>query len=448
MGVDNMPKIVVFGAGLVAKPMVQYLLEQPGFEVKVASRTVSKAENIIEGYENGSAVQFDITQPNSEDKFNELIQESDLAVSLLPYIYHVQVANACINHGKNMVTTSYVSDAMQELDAQARDAGIIILNEVGLDPGIDHMSAMRVIHRVQDTGGKITSFFSYCGGLPAPDANTNPWGYKFSWSPRGVVLAARNSAEYQKDGEKVVVPSEELFAHYWKINIEGLGEFEAYPNRDSMPYIEKYGIQEARGMYRGTLRYNGWCDTWKKIVDLGFLDETERPELKEMTFQQMMRGIIGAGDEDEIKSALAKHLDIAVDSEPIKRYEWLGLLGDDPVPADPPNYLDVLANKLLEKLQYTPGERDMVILHHEFGAEYPNKEEKITSTLIDFGIPNGDSSMARTVGLPCAIAVKMVAEGKISVKGVHIPILPEIYEPILDELETKDIVFKEKLLND
>ena len=247
-----------------------------------------------------------------------------------------------------------------------------------------------------------------------------------------------------------VVPSEELFAHYWKINIETLGEFEAYPNRDSLPYIDKYGIQTADSMYRGTLRNLGWCDTMKKIVDLGFLDETERPELKGKTFQALMGGMIDAGEGDELKSALATHLGLDTESEPLKRFEWLGLLSDDPVPAEPPNYLDVLANKLLEKLQYTPGERDMVVLHHEFGAVYTddNREEKLTSTLIDFGIPNGDTSMARTVGLPCAIGVKMVADGKITVKGVHIPILADIYEPILNELEAKGIVFQEKIVSE
>lgn len=445
-----MANILVFGAGLVAKPLVQYLLEQPNYNVKVATRTVSKAEKMIEGYSNGTAEQFDITKPDSDGKLDELIKAADLAVSLLPYIYHVKVAKACIAHGKNMVTTSYVSDAMQELDAQAKDADIIILNEVGLDPGIDHMSAMRIIHRIQNAGGQVKSFYSYCGGLPAPEANTNPWGYKFSWSPRGVVLAARNSAQYLKDGENVVVPSEELFAHFWKINIETLGEFEAYPNRDSLPYIDKYGIQTADSMYRGTLRNLGWCDTMKKIVDLGFLDEAERPELKGQTFQDLMRGMIGTGEGEELKSALAKHLGLDVESEPLKRFEWLGLLSGDTVPAEPPNYLDVLANKLLEKLQYTPGERDMVVLHHEFGAVYPddNRAEKLTSTLIDFGIPNGDTSMARTVGLPCAIGVKMVADGIITVKGVHIPILADIYEPILNELEAKGIVFQEKMISD
>ncbi len=443
-----MPNIVVFGAGLVAKPLVQYLLEQPDYNVKVATRTVSKAEKMIDGRSNGTALQFDITKPDAGSQLDELIKDTDLAVSLLPYIYHVKVAKACIDHGRNMVTTSYVSEAMQELDAKAKAADIIILNEVGLDPGIDHMSAMRIIHRIQAAGGKVDSFYSYCGGLPAPDANTNYWGYKFSWSPRGVVLAARNSAQYLKEGEKVVVPSEELFTHYWQINIEGLGEFEAYPNRDSLPYLEKYGIQESQSMYRGTLRNLGWCVTMKKIVDLGFLDETERPELIGQTFQQLMRSMIGAVEAEELIPALAKHLNIDEDSEPIKRFEWLGLLSDDPVPAEPPNYLDVLANKLLEKLQYSPGERDMVILHHEFSAVYPDEKEKITSTLIDFGIPNGDSSMARTVGLPCAIGAKMVADGKITVKGVHIPILPEIYEPILNELESKNIVFKEKLITD
>jgi saccharopine dehydrogenase (NADP+, L-glutamate forming)/spermidine synthase len=334
---------------------------------------------------------------------------------------------------------------MKELDGAAREAGIAILNEIGVDPGIDHMSAMKIIHGVENRGGHIVSFRSYCGGLPAPEANTNPFGYKFSWSPRGVVLAGKNNGRYLEDGKEVSVPSRDLFAHTWTIEIEGLGELVAYPNRDSIPYIETYGLTDTKTMYRGTLRNPGWCETWKKFVDLGLLDDNERSGLSGQTFAQFMETFI-AHPTGNLKTDLAKQLDISKDSEIMGRFEWLGLLSDDPLPVESGSPLDVLAAKLLEKMPYDEGERDMIVLHHEFIAEYPElpAKELITSTLVDYGIPNGDSAMARTVSLPAAVAAKMILHNEIKSTGVHIPVVPEIYEPVLKELEGLGISFKER----
>jgi saccharopine dehydrogenase (NADP+, L-glutamate forming)/spermidine synthase len=344
-----------------------------------------------------------------------------------------------------MVTTSYVSEAMRKLDQKAKDAGILILNEIGLDPGIDHMSAMKIIHEVQNEGGRIASFYSYCGGLPAPEANTNPWGYKFSWSPRGVVLAGKNSARYLKDKKEVNVPSQDLFAHFWEMNIEGLPELEAYPNRDSVPYIELYGISDADSMYRGTLRYPGWCQTMKKIVELGFLDDKELDVVR-LSYADFLRRLIKKEKGTDLRRDLATYLKIEENSEPIKRFTWLGLLSDERLPYEKSSPLDIFANRLLEKLQYEEGERDMIVLHHEFIAEYPKdkKKEKITSTLIDFGIPHGDSAMSRTVGLPAAIGATLILQEKIKATGVFIPVSPSIYEPTLNELEKQGIICKEK----
>ncbi|UCB52846.1 MAG: saccharopine dehydrogenase NADP-binding domain-containing protein, partial [Candidatus Zixiibacteriota bacterium] len=421
-----MKKVLVLGAGLVSKPLVQYLLDQPDFHVTVASRTVSKAEKLVGDHTRGKALPLNVTDT---DELRNLISDADLAISLVPYAHHVTVASLCIELKKQMVTTSYVSAAMQELDQKAKDAGVLILNEIGLDPGIDHMSAMRIIHDVQNRGGRIASFFSYCGGLPAPEANTNPWGYKFSWSPRGVVLAGKNPGRYLKDKKEVKVASEDLFAHFWPMNIEGVPPLEAYPNRDSIPYIQLYGISDADSMYRGTLRYPGWCQTLKKVVDLGLLDETGQ-DVKGLSYADLLWKLMKGEKGDDLKKKLAEHLEIGQDSEPVKRFEWLGLLGDDVIPAEKSSPLDVFANRLLEKLKYEEGERDMIVLHHEFMADFPgNKREKITSTLIDYGIPRGDSSMSRTVGLPAAIGAALILNGKIKETGVHIPVNPTIYEP-------------------
>ena len=256
-------------------------------------------------------------------------------------------------------------------------------------------------------------------------------------------MAGKNAGRYLKDKKEVNVPSEDLFAHFWEMNIEGLPKLEAYPNRDSVPYIKLYGISGADSMYRGTLRYPGWCQTMKKVVELGFLDEREQ-DVKGLSYADFLRKLIRKKKTTELKKDLATYLKIDENSEPVKRVEWLGLLSDEPLPYEKSSPLDILANRLLEKLQYEEGERDMIVLHHEFVAEYPKKKEKITSTLIDFGIPRGDSSMSRTVGLPAAIGASLILQERIKATGVHIPVNPSIYEPTLKELEKQGIICKEK----
>jgi len=433
-----MKKVLVLGAGMVAGAHVRYLLNQPDLHVTVASRTLSKAQEIIQGHPKGAALQL-----NSDDAvaMERLISQADLAVSLLPYAYHPVVARYCVKHRVHMVTTSYVKEAMAALDRDARAAGVILLNEIGVDPGIDHMTAMRVIHKVQAAGGEITSFTSWCGGLPAPEANTSPLGYKFSWSPRGVLLASKNSAHYLRDGQDVIVPGPELFDHRWTVPIEVEGQvvdFEGYPNRDSLPYMQTYGITTARSMFRGTLRNVGWCDTLSKLIELGWLDETPRDDLAGLTFAQFTARLIGVTGE-RLQADLAGRLQIAEDSPVLRNLVWLGLLSNEPLPLPRGAAIDLLTARMLTTMSYAPGERDMLLMQHQFRAAYRDRQEKIVSTLVDFGIPHGDSSMARTVGLPAAIGVRLILEGKLDLPGVQIPVLPAIYEPVLAELEALGI---------
>ncbi len=433
-----MNNVLVFGAGLVAEPLVKYLLENR-IRVTVASRTLRKAERLVENNSNGVAREFNIEKDNPVP----LIKDADLIVSLLPYIYHTEVAEICIEHKKDMVTTSYVGEKMGSLDRKAKEANVIILNEVGLDPGIDHMSAMEIINRVKAEGGKVVGFHSYCGGLPAPDYNKNPWGYKFSWSPKGVVLAGKNNARYLSDGKEVRVPNNELFKHHWTLEIEELGEFEAYPNRDSISYIQKYGLEDIKTMYRGTLRNIGWCDTWYCIGKLGLLIDEER-DVKGMTYGEFISSLIGIKETNSLKKALADFLHIDENSDVIYRFDWLGLLGDDIIPQKRISPIDILSNRLNAKLQYKENERDMIVLRNEFEVEYKSHKEKILSTLVDYGIPGGFSSMSRTVGLPAAISSKLILDDRIDVKGVHIPVIESIYKPVLEELKKEGIKFEEK----
>jgi len=342
-----------------------------------------------------------------------------------------------------MVTTSYVSASMKELDREARDGGIIILNECGLDPGIDHMSAMRIIHDVQGRGGRITSFSSCCGALPAHGSNTNPMGYKFSWAPRGVVMAGMNPARFLQNGKTVNIPGPELFDHYELKTVPGVGVFENYPNRDSLPYADIYGIQDSDTVYRGTFRFTGWCETVKRIVELGYLDETVRGEIKGKSYLELLRGLIGGSG--EIAEDLADHLSLPRNAAIIKRLLWLGLASDERIPDIDNTYLDVVASRMLKMMPMEEGDVDMCILFHEFKAEFPEGGvEYVTSTLADHGIPGGDTAIARTVALPAAIAARMILEGEIGEKGVHIPVLSDIYVPILNELERFGIRFTEK----
>jgi saccharopine dehydrogenase-like NADP-dependent oxidoreductase len=429
-----MKRVLVLGAGLVSRPLVHYLTGREELAVTVASRTVSKAEALVEGRERGQAVALNVKDVAALER---LIAESDIAVSLLPATEHAKVARLCLKHKKHMATTSYLSPEMQALDGDARAAGLTFINECGVDPGIDHMSAMRIIHQAEDSGGKVVSFRSYCGGLPAPEANTNPIGYKFSWAPRGVLVAATNPGRYLADGRVVQVPGDELFAKPELVEVPDGGEFEGYPNRDSLPYRELYGLKDVKTMFRGTLRNLGHCKAWYPWVKLGLFDETPRRDLAGLTYEKLMLSFTGAGG--DARQALARKLGLPEDHPAIAKLAWLGMFEDEPVPITEGGNVDIMAARMLERCAYEPGERDMIVLQHEFEIERDDATERVFSTLIDYGIQNGDSAMARTVSLPVAIATRLILAGEVAERGVIAPIQPGAYNPILDELETLGI---------
>lgn len=435
-----MAHVTVLGAGLVAGPVVRHILESSQHTVSVAARSVDRARALVNGHPRGSVVAFDIEDAAALDA---LVAKSDVVVSMLPWLHHLPVAQRCLAHGRHLVTTSYVQPAMRALDGEAKARGVILLNELGLDPGIDHMSAMRVIHGVRAKGGRVTSFRSYCGGLPAPEANNNPFGYKFSWSPRGVVLAARNAAKYRKDGVEVVIPGPELFASPELVDVPGAGRFEGYPNRDSTSYIKVYDLEGVQTMFRGTLRNLGHCYTWKAMGAMGLYDDAPQT-FADATYRGVMARLAGVDAAGDVEGALAARGNVPKGSEPLQKLAWLGMFEATALPENPISPLDALVSRMVEKLQYAPGERDMIVLQHEFIAEYPDRKEYMRSALVDFGVPNGETAMSRTVGLPAAIGVLRILDGTIATPGVLVPVSPGVYNPILDELATLGVRFHEE----
>ncbi len=434
-----MNKILILGAGMVAKPMVEYLLER-GFHLTIASPMKPRAGEMIKGNPNGTSVDWSMDDPAGLEK---LVGEHDITVSLLPYKFHTDVAVVCLRHKKSLVTTSYVQPAMKTLNADAKKAGILLLNEIGLDPGIDHMSAMKIIDHIHGAGGKVEEFYSLCGALPAPEAIDNPFGYKFSWSPRGVMLACRNSAHYLKKGKEVIVDSRDLFKDRFSCNFPGIGELEVYPNRDSMSYTGIYGIPETRTMYRGTFRYKGWCEVLDAMKSLNMLDETPN-DYERMSFADFLAERAGSGLHN-LREILKIKLGITSGSIAMKALEWLGFFSSEKMNYGLTTPFEITSNRMISCMILGENDRDIVAMQHIILASYPGgKKEGIKSSMLDFGSPATNTAIARTVALPASIAVKLILEKKIDLSGVHRPVIPQIYIPVLEELRTLGIEMKEE----
>lgn len=384
------------------------------------------------------AISLDVTD---EKALDAEVAKVDLVISLIPYTFHVNVVKAAIKNKKHVVTTSYINPQLKALEQEIKDAGITVMNEIGLDPGIDHLYAIKTIEEVHAQNGKIKSFLSYCGGLPAPESSDNPLGYKFSWSSRGVLLALRNSASYWKDGKIVEVKSEDLMATAQPYFIYPGFAFVAYPNRDSTTYKELYNIPEAETVIRGTLRFQGFPEFIKVLVDIGFLkDEASEIFSSPVAWKEATSKLVGASSssEEDIVAKINQLTKFKSDDDQkriIAGLKWLGLFSDNKT-TPRGNALDTLCATLEENMQYEEGERDLVCLQHKFGIEWANGETEIrTSTLVDYGNPDGYSSMAKLVGVPCAVATQQILDGTMSVKGLLAPMSSTINDTIMKTLK-------------
>ncbi|KAL0934103.1 saccharopine dehydrogenase [Colletotrichum truncatum] len=436
----------MLGAGFVTRPTLD-LLSESGVNVTVACRTLESAKALSAGVKNANPISLDVNDDNALD--NE-VGKHDLVISLIPYTFHATVIKSAIRQRKHVVTTSYVSPAMLELDQAAKEAGITVMNEIGLDPGIDHLYAVKTIEEVHQQGGKVTSFLSYCGGLPAPENSGNPLGYKFSWSPRGVLLALRNSASFYQDGKVVNVAGPDLMATAKPYHIYPGFNTVAYPNRDSTGYKERYNIPEAQTIIRGTLRFGGFPEFVKVLVDIGFLKDEEQSFCKEaLAWKDVTQKILGASSSDEaaLVQAISSKTTFGDDGQReriLSGLKWLGLFSSEKI-IPRGNPLDTLCATLEQKMQFAEGERDLVILQHRFEVELNGAKQTRYSTLVEYGStePNGYSAMAKLVGIPCAVAVKQVLDGTLSERGVLAPMNGKINEPLIKELKVREAIHKQ-----
>ena len=442
-----MKNILVIGAGKSAVTLINYLLNESAknnWTVTVADYNLDLALKASNNHSNSRSIFFDVNDVNQRNK--EIIS-SDIVVSMLPASMHILVARDCVNFKKNLVTASYVSDEILALDTQAKENGVLLLNEIGLDPGIDHMSAMKVIDDLKSQGAEITSFKSFCGGLIHPDSDNNPWNYKFTWNPRNVILAGQGTAQYIFNDTYKYVPYHQLFKRTETLNILNAGVFEGYANRDSLSYRKSYGLEDISTMFRGTLRKKGFCRAWDIFIQLGMTsDDYKMIDSQSMKCSDFTNLFLPKNDKNSLEENFCDYLSIPLDSEDFKKIEWLGLFSDTIIGLDnltPAQFLQKIAES---KLSLESNDKDMVVMQHQFEYLIDDYTNVLHSSLIVFGDNQINTAMAKTVGLPVAISVKLILSGAINLSGVKIPTSKDIYLPVLNELEDNGITFIEELV--
>ncbi len=442
-----MRNILIIGAGRSASSLIKYLLEKSQAEnlhLTIADLSRELALQKTGGHPHSTAVALDIFDPVSRRNH---IEKADIVISMLPAHLHIEVARDCIVYKKHMVTASYISDAMQSLDAAAKENGLVFMNEIGLDPGIDHMSAMKVIDEIRDRGGKMILFESFCGGLVAPESDDNLWNYKFTWAPRNVVLAGSGgAAKFIQEGKYKYIPYQRLFRRTEFFEVDGFGRFEGYANRDSLKYRSVYGLDDVRTLYRGTIRRVGFSRAWNVFVQLGMTDDSYVIDNSEtISYRDFTNLFLPYHPTDSVEIKLRLQLGLEQDDIIWDKLQELELFNPDKVVgiknATPAQILEKI---LAEKWTLDPDDKDMIVMYHKFGYELNGRKQQIDSTMVCIGDDQTYTAMAKTVGLPVAMAALQILNGKIKTPGVQLPINREVYTPILKELEDYGVVFNEK----
>ncbi len=441
-----MRKILIIGAGRSASSLIKYLLDKSDAEkllVTIADLSEDLAQKKTGNHKNARAISFDVC--NDEQRKHE-IQQADIVISMLPAHLHIEVAKDCILYKKNMITASYISEEMKSLDFQAKESQIVLMNEIGLDPGIDHMSAMKIMDEIKSKGGKIILFESFCGGLVAPESDTNLWNYKFTWNPRNVVLAGQGgAAKFIQEGTYKYIPYHKLFRRTEFLEVEGFGRFEAYANRDSLKYREIYGLQNVDTCYRGTIRRVGFSKAWDVFVQLGMTDDTYIIDDSEyMSNRDFVNLFLPYHPTDSVEIKFRHQLKIDQDDVIWDKLLELDLFNKSVVTglknATPAQMLEKI---LSHNWTLQPEDKDMIVMYHKIGYEINGEQKQIDSTMVCLGDDQTFTAMSKTVGLPVAIATLKILNGEISTTGVQLPTAKEVYLPILVELEKYGVVFKE-----
>ena len=441
-----MRKILVIGSGKSASNLITYLVEkseQENLHITIGDLTVEHAQSLIKNNANATAIKLDIF--NEADR-KIAVQNADIVISMLPARFHIEVAKDCVTYGKHMVTASYISSEMKALDAEAKAKGLVFMNEIGLDPGLDHMSAMQVIDRIHDKGGKMLLFESFCGGLVAPESDTNLWNYKFTWNPRNVVLAGQGgAATFIQEGKYKYIPYNRLFRRTEFLEVEGYGKFEAYANRDSLSYRSVYGLDDIPTLYRGTIRRVGYSKAWNSFITLGMTDDSYIIEDSEnMSYRDFVNSFLPYSPTDSVELKFRHSLKIDQDDVIWDKFLELDLFSATKkvglIKATP---AQILQKILLDSWTLQENDKDMIVMYHKFGYELDGKKHQIDSKMVILGDNQTFTAMSKTVGLPVAIATLQILNGKIKTPGVQLPITKEVYNPILKELEDYNIVFNE-----
>lgn len=441
-----MKHILIIGAGRSSTVLIDYLknyIQQAAVRLSIADADIelAKAKAGTESEKIG-ALAIDIF---NKEALGMAVRQADVVISMVPARFHLPVAEACIAYQKHMLSASYVPGEIRDLNQQAQKAGILILKECGLDPGLDHMTAMEVIDRIKQEGGELDSFKSFTGGLVAPESDNNPWHYKFSWNPRNVVLAGQGVTRYIRNGDYKYIPYHKLFSRTEAIEVEGLGDFEGYANRDSLSYRQVYGIEQIPTLVRGTIRRKGYCSAWDVFVQLGMTDDSYQLEgVEKMSRRDFLNAFLTYDETASVEEKLCAYAGIEQGGEEYNKIAWLGLFEDTPLGLKEATPAQVLQKILEEKWQLGPEDKDMIVMQHKFGYRLRGEKREIIASLVCIGDDPQRTAMAKTVGLPLGIAAKLVLEGRITRTGVHVPISPDIYTPILTELAELGIRMLEK----
>jgi len=438
-----MKHILVIGAGRSSSSLIRYLIENAeelNWKIRVVDRDLELAKEKIVG--SNKAECFSFNALDSDERAPHL-EWAHLVVSMLPAKFHIDIARDCIKLKKHIITPSYVTPEMKALDKEAKESGVIVLNELGLDPGIDHMSAMKIIDHIKTRGGELQRFESFTGGLIAPESDTNPWNYKFTWNPKNVVLAGQGSAaRFLQNGKYKFVPYHNLFRRTKDIEIQNYGWFEGYANRDSLSYVDVYNLKDIPTIYRGTLRRKGYSEAWNVFVQLGCTDDTyELPDTLNMTYREYLNSFLTFDETSTVEEKLKSALNLS--EQVMSKLEWLGLFENTKIGLSGLSPAGVLQRLLETKWALDKDDKDLIVMWHRFNFTLNGEEKEIISSLAVEGEDQTYTGMSNTVGLPLAIAVKLVLQNKISLTGVHLPVKAEVYEPILEELESHGINFKE-----